>query len=314
MTFKQIKSLTLSLLLITGITINAHPASIISCLNKTKSKPKMISSDVDKAFKIFFALYGTLLATAAVYNAWDNSDACKISRLTKVIVKDDQDFLEKSNEFLVSADYKYGYAIIAINKATNHHDLEKAIEHIIYVEQIRICYSDKHYLHNSYYLHHLNIILGKITNLLKYKPKHTELLANNYQALLQAKQDLEKLAKLITKERIVLHSNEICSLNHFVSLGQTYEYYGPWGQMVIKSLINVNNPELLKKTLSDDLLAVNWSKLEYLDYLKTARQKLQQDLDKFLKANKWHTTPASIAKLLNDLERIYEIVSNSESN
>lgn len=267
MMLKQIKLLALCLLLTTNIATNA----------------------ISKPAKIAIATYVAALVIIWCEDTYEASDYAYIKRHAQIYTKNDNDFIKDSFWAVHNAENTYS-KIIKILNAGNLDNSANAIEELI-------CHLCTYYSRLSpIYFRDLKIDISRINNLLAYKPQNANLLplAQTYENLLQAKADLEKLANWLTPARIKLYTSSYHIINDY----QVYDKSG-----------NIDNHELIK-TVIHNSLKENHSDILIYDFnyttqVKQLRNKIQADLDQFLKASKWHTTPKSIENILAALDSLY---------
>ncbi len=136
------------------------------------------------------------------------------------------------------------------------------------------------------YLYNLVRTTNYLWGLLAYQPQdpHNPNLVQIHHDLQIAKDNLEKLANCFIKERIELYKNAYEIIKH-----SSFDELETLPQ-IIYAKIKVTPGEISPTSIIR---------------LKQLRDQIQADLDQFLKASKWHTTPKSIENILAALDSLY---------
>ena len=217
------------------------------------------------------------LATETALSDWSSS---------RVHVKDDAEFMVVSNRELEDIDYDFGYLTTRL-----FDDLDSAIKERVEAGS----------LHNDS-LRLLGVRRGRLANLLKYQPLHaTQEIFNQREKLLQAQANLDFLANWVTKSRI------FC-MQEAMWIRRSYH--------AEIDLLGVGDRAGLRRAVYDSVLnqrrscysQKNYNLSDYKNDLQSARDRLQKAIKLFLKAADWHVVPASVQKLLFDLDKLQEIV------
>lgn len=231
---------------------------------------------LSKNFKIL-TLCSLLIASNGVRAlSLPSEDVCVSHHTRNYSVNNDADFLKKSCNLLLCVNDEFDHSIQALNVADL--DLDRLNKSMEPGERSRIL---------------LKIYASLVKKLLNYKPANfnNEIVAQRLK-LLKTQKDLRILISWFTKER--------GSLNFSVfAIFSCYKL----------ELENIDNTALLKDTINCHML----SNPNYLKEFNEAQVYLQRNLDAFLKADKWNVTPKYIQKLMIDLARMREVITEIQN-